>query len=139
MQLGYKKICPAIQLPLYLGISAGFPSPANDYLEEPIDLNKELIKNPEATFLGRVRGLSMQDAGIGNEDILVIDKSIPPRNGRIAVCSIDGEFTLKRIAIGQGGSITLLPANPQFSPIEIREDNDFQIWGIVTYVIKKMP
>ena len=125
-------------LPLFTGISAGFPSPANDYLEEAIDLNKELIKNPSSTFFGRVKGLSMTDAGIDDKDILVIDKSISPKNGMIAVCYVDGEFTLKRICFSTN-SMTLLPANNQFKPIPITEANDFLVWGIVTFVIKKMP
>ena len=129
----YKKLC----LPLFTGISAGFPSPASDYLEEAIDLNKELIKNPCSTFFGRVKGLSMADAGIGDQDILVIDKSIAPRTGMIAVCYVDGEFTLKRICLSSN-KITLTPANIQFKPILITEENDFLVWGIVTFVIKKM-
>lgn len=132
-------ICPGItcELPLFTGISAGFPSPADDYLEAAIDLNKELIKNPSATFFGRVNGLSMKEAGIDDEDILIIDKSVAPRDGMIAVCCINGEFTLKRILIGKN-HITLLPANPEFPPIVVNEQSDFLIWGIVTYVIKKM-
>ena len=119
------------------GISAGFPSPASDYLDIPIDLNKELIKNPSATFLGRVKGLSMKDAGIDDQDIIVVDKSLDPQNGKIAVCYIEGEFTLKRIKI-RGKEIYLMPANIDFKPLRVTEDNDFLIWGIVTYVIKQM-
>jgi DNA polymerase V len=125
-------------LPLFRGISAGFPSPAGDYLEEAIDLNKELIRNPSATFFGRVKGLSMADAGIGDEDILIVDKSLAPRDGRIVVCFLDGEFTLKEICI-RGKRLSLLPANREFHPIEITEEHNFKIWGVVTYVIKKMP
>jgi DNA polymerase V len=125
-------------LPLFTGISAGFPSPANDYLEDCIDLNKELIKNPSATFYGRVKGVSMMDAGIGDEDILIVDKSIPPRNGMIAVCFIDGEFTLKQVSRVNDNSLMLLPANRTYRPIIVTPENDFMIWGIVTYVIKKM-
>ena len=131
--------CTFIELPVFSGISAGFPSPANDYLEDSIDLNKELIKNPCATFFGRVKGLSMKDAGIDDDDILIVDKSITPRNGMVAVCFIDGEFTLKQILSGNKNSLTLLPANTQFQPIVVTAENDFIIWGIVTYVIKKMP
>lgn len=124
-------------LPLFPGISAGFPSPANDYLDNAIDLNKELIRNPSSTFFGRVKGLSMKDAGIDEDDILIIDKSIRPRNGMTAVCFIDGEFTLKQICLGNG-MLTLIPANNSYKPITVTEQNDFLIWGIVTYVIKKM-
>ena len=90
----------AMHIPLSANtISAGFPSPANDYLESRIDLNEELIKNPSSTFFARVSGLSMLGAGIDENDILIIDKSLQPRNGCIAVCCLDGEFTLKRIRI----------------------------------------
>lgn len=125
------------ELPFFSGISAGFPSPANDYLEASIDLNKELVKNPSSTFFGRVKGLSMKDAGIDDEDILIIDKSIVPKSGMTAVCFVDGEFTLKKISLGKN-CITLLPANTNFKPIVITEQNDFIIWGIVMYVIKKI-
>lgn len=125
------------ELPFFPGVSAGFPSPANDYLDACIDLNKELIKNPCSTFFGRVKGLSMKDAGIDDEDILIVDKSIIPKSGMTAVCFVDGEFTLKKISLGNN-SITLLPANTNFKPIVVTEQNDFLIWGIVTYVIKKV-
>jgi DNA polymerase V len=124
-------------IPLFSGISAGFPSPANDYIESTIDLNKELIRNPSATFFGRVKGLSMKDAGIDDDDILIVDKSVRPANGMIAVCFIDGEFTLKQILLGDG-CITLMPANKDYKPVTVTSGNDFLIWGIVTYVIKKM-
>ena len=123
--------------PFIGAISAGFPSPADDYLDETIDLNKELITHPSSTFFGRVKGLSMKDAGIDDDDILIVDKSVIPRNGNTAVCFIDGEFTLKKIIIGKN-SLTLLPANINYKPIVINEENNFLIWGIVTYVIKKM-
>jgi len=118
-------------------IHAGFPSPAEDYVDLSIDLNKELIKNPSATFLARVKGLSMKDAGIQENDILVVDKSLEPYNKCIAVCFIDGEFTLKKLKI-ERKCIYLMPANEDFKPIKITELNDFQIWGIVTYIIKKV-
>lgn len=121
----------------FSGISAGFPSPANDYLEGSIDLNTELISNPEATFFGRVKGLSMKDAGITDGDVLIVDKSVEPRDGMIAVCFLDGEFTLKRIRIAHN-SVTLYPANEQYQPIVVTAENEFLVWGIVTYVIKKM-
>jgi DNA polymerase V len=128
----------AISLPLAgTGISAGFPSPADEYMEAGIDLNVELIRNPDATFFGRVKGYSMKDAGISDGDVLVIDKSLEPRNGSIAVCFLDGEFTVKRI-LKEKEALFLLPANNEFKPIRITEENDFLVWGIVTYVIKKM-
>lgn len=117
-------------------VSAGFPSPAEDYIEQAIDLNRELIKNPSSTFFGRVKGLSMKDAGITTGDILVVDKSLEPFSGRIAVCFLDGEFTLKRIKIEEK-VVWLEPENEEFKPIKVTEDNELIIWGIVTYVIKK--
>ena len=116
------------------GISAGFPSPAQDYIDLKIDLNKELIANPSTTFYGRVRGVSMIDAGISNGDILIIDKSIEPKDGDTVVCFIDGEFTLKYIK-KDGEVVFLVPANEKFKPIQITEENNFCIWGVVTYSI----
>lgn len=117
------------------GIAAGFPSPAQDYIDIKIDLNKELIDNPSSTFYARVKGCSMIDAGISDGDILIIDKSLEPQSGDTAVCYIDGEFTLKYIHI-ETDAIYLIPANHDFHPIKITEENDFCIWGIVTYSIK---
>jgi len=125
-----------LSLPLAEGIKAGFPSPAQDYIDLAFDLNKELVKNPSSTFYGRVRGDSMVDEGINDGDILVIDKSLPPADGRKAVCYIDGEFTLKTIRIKKD-VIYLMPANPAYKPIKVTEENDFVVWGIVTYVIHK--
>lgn len=118
-------------------ISAGFPSPADDYLENVLDLNKALMSNPSATFFGRVSGFSMKDAGIDHGDLLVIDKSLKYKKGALAVCFINGEFTLKRIKISHD-KIILMPANPDYEPIVVSEDADFKIWGIVTHVIKKV-
>ena len=123
--------------PLLSGISAGFPSPAADFIDHSIDLNRELIAHPSSTFFGRVKGESMRDAGITDGDLLVIDKSIEPNAGRVAVCFLDGEFTLKRISIIKG-EVWLMPANENFSPIHCNAESDFRVWGIVTYVIKKM-
>lgn len=117
------------------GIHAGFPSPAQDYLETSIDLNKELIRHPASTFFGRVSGDSMIDAGVNDGDILIIDKSLPPQNGDMAVCFIDGEFTLKYVKISRG-TVWLMPANPSYQPIKITSANNFIIWGIVLYSIK---
>jgi len=119
------------------GIAAGFPSPAQDYMDVALDLNKELIKHPSATFYGRVKGTSMKDAGIEDGDILVIDRSLEYRNGMTAVCFLDGEFTVKKLKI-DNNKVFLMPANNEFEPIEITEDNEFVVWGIVTYVIKKL-
>jgi DNA polymerase V len=118
------------------GVSAGFPSPASDFLDQAIDLNKHLIKNPSTTFIAVTDGNSMKDAGITDKDLLIIDKSLRPTNGKIAVCVIDGEFTLKRLKVTREG-IWLVPANNEFKPTKITEFNDFSIWGIVTYSIQK--
>lgn len=117
------------------GISAGFPSPADDFLDLSIDLNKELIKNKSATFFARVKGDSMQDAGIHDGDLLVVDKSLEPQDKKIAVCFIDGEFTVKRIRI-EKDIIWLRAENKDYAPIKVTRDNEFIIWGIVTNVIK---
>jgi DNA polymerase V len=117
------------------GVSAGFPSPAADFSENKIDLNKELSKNPVATFYIKVKGNSMIDAGINDKDILVVDRSLEPVNSKIAVCFLDGEFTVKRIKKDKNG-LYLIPENKNYSPIEITQENQLIIWGIVTYVIK---
>ena len=121
-------------------IKAGFPSPAQDYVENGIDLNRELVKNPSSTFFGRARGNSMEGAGIFDGDLLIIDKSLEPREGAIAVCFIDGEFTLKRIHFekhdGQVTAIWLQPENEEFSPIKVTQDNQFIIWGIVVHSVR---
>jgi len=127
-------------------IHAGFPSPATDYMTQAIDLNKELVRHPAATFYGRVVGDSMIDDGVEEGDILVIDKALEAQDGDMAVCFVDGEFTLKRIRFvmqtGEDGlqvrTIRLEPANDNYPSIEISEGSDFMMWGVVTYVIKKV-
>ena len=119
------------------GISAGFPSPADDFKEIRISLDKELVRNEEATFYAKVSGNSMKDAGISDGDLLVIDRSIEPKNNKIAVCFLDGDFTIKRInKIGE--KLYLKPENKDYTKIEINENNKLIIWGIITYVIKKI-
>lgn len=118
------------------GLCAGFPSPADDFLEVKIDFNTEYIKNKDATFYARVKGNSMKGAGIFDGDVLVIDRSIEPQNDKIAVCVIDGEFTVKRIKKEQD-IVWLIPDNDEFKPIKVTEDNEFIVWGIVTASIKK--
>ncbi len=117
------------------GISAGFPSPADDFKEVRISLDKELVKNQESTFFARVNGDSMEDANISDGDILVIDKSLEPKNKKIAVCFIDGEFTVKRI-IKEKNKLYLKPENKNYNKIKIEKESDLVIWGVVTYVIK---
>ena len=119
------------------GIKAGFPSPAADFDETKISLDTFLVKNREATFYAKASGTSMTGAGIDDGDILVIDRSLEPRNNKIAVCFLDGEFTVKRIKVTQD-EMLLMPENKSFEPIKITEENQLIIWGIVTYVIKKM-
>ena len=117
------------------GIKAGFPSPAADFEDDKISLDKVLVKNREATFYAKASGNSMTGAGIDNGDIMVIDRSLEPSDNKISVCCIDGEFTVKRIKIEKDG-LYLVPENKDFVPIKITEDNQFIVWGIVTYVIK---
>jgi len=119
------------------GISAGFPSPAMDFVDVSIDLNKHLIRHPSATFYGRVKGDSLQNAGISDGDLLIIDRSLEPTNGKIAVCFIDGEFTAKRIQLLKN-KVLLVPENEKYQPIHVTEGNTFLIWGIVTHVIKNL-
>lgn len=119
------------------GISAGFPSPAEDFKEERLSLDNILVKNKLATFYARVSGQSMIDAGLDDNDLLVIDRSLEPAHNRIAVCFLDGEFTVKRLRVEKDG-VWLQPENSKYEPIKITEENDFVIWGIVTNVIKKV-
>ena len=119
------------------GIHAGFPSPATDYMTQAIDLNRELVRHPAATFYGRVVGDSMIDAGVEEGDILVIDKSLDAQDGDMAVCFVDGEFTLKYLKF-RNQCLFLVPANENYPEIEITEGVDFRMWGVVTYVIKKV-
>jgi DNA polymerase V len=119
------------------GVSAGFPSPAADFLETNIDLNKELSSNPLATFYIKVKGNSMIDAGINDKDVLVVDRSLEPQNNKIAICFIDGEFTVKRIKL-EKDCLYLMPENANYQPIKVTEENQLVIWGIVTYVIKNV-
>lgn len=120
-----------------VGISAGFPSPADDFREERLSLDDELVKNKEATFYARVSGQSMIGAGIGDNDLLVIDRSLEPADDKIAVCFLDGEFTVKRLKVSKN-EVWLQPENPNYPIIKITEENNFVIWGIVTNVIKRL-
>jgi DNA polymerase V len=118
-------------------IPAGFPSPAEDFLEKRLDLNDYLIKNKSATFLIKVHGNSMIDAGIFDGDILIIDRSLAPTNGKIILGILNGEFTIKRIE-KRKSSLFLMPENKSFSPIEVTNEMDFKIWGVVTFAIHKI-
>ena len=120
-----------------IGISAGFPSPADDFRETRISLDEELIHNKEATFFARVTGNSMIGAGLDDNDLLIIDRSLEPENNKIAICFLDGEFTVKRLRV-EKNEVWLQPENPDYPTIKITEENNFIIWGIVTNVIKKV-
>ncbi|MDP2162398.1 MAG: translesion error-prone DNA polymerase V autoproteolytic subunit [Flavobacterium sp.] len=127
-----------IELPfITAGIKAGFPSPAADFDETKISLDAVLVKNREATFYAKASGTSMTGAGIDDGDILVIDRSLEPRNNKVAVCLLDGEFTVKRIKVNKE-EMFLMPENKSFEPIKITEENQLIIWGIVTYVVKRI-
>ena len=117
-------------------VSAGFPSPAGDYIELELNLKELFVRNESSTFFVEVVGNSMLNAGIHNGDILVIDKSLDPVDDSILVCFVDGEFTVKRVGKIKG-SFYLLPENPQFKPIKIDDNSDFRLWGVVTFVIHK--
>ncbi|MBR0255716.1 MAG: translesion error-prone DNA polymerase V autoproteolytic subunit [Bacteroidales bacterium] len=119
-------------------VKAGFPSPAED-LREKLDLVKLLVRHTASTFFFQVDGVSMVDADMDEGDILIVDRAVDPYNDCKAVCFIDGEFTVKRVSIGRAG-VVLLPCNERntkFRPIPVGPDNDFVIWGVVTYIIKK--
>ena len=120
-------------------VKAGFPSPAED-IREKLDLMKLLVRHKASTFFFRVSGVSMVDAAMDEGDIIIVDRAVEPYNDCKAVCYIDGEYTVKRIEI-LDGKVRLLPANElntKYKPIEVTEDNSFMVWGVVTYVIKKM-
>jgi len=125
----------ALSPPLFVArVEAGFPSPAEDYIEGKLDLNKHLIRHPAATFFVRVAGDSMIDAGIHPGDILIVDRALEPADKKIVIAVINGELTVKRIRI-TGEKITLVPANRNYAPIRVEGEMDFEIWGIATSVI----
>lgn len=126
-----------VELPLFAHkVVAGFPSPAEDYIEERLDLNDKLIRNKEATFLLSVQGDSMKDAGIMDGDILVVDRSIEPQDGKIVIAALDGELTVKRLSIKSTGT-WLVPENDNYPPIAVKEEADIVIWGVVTSTISQ--
>lgn len=133
-------LCPEFEtghaLPfISAGVSAGFASPAQDFLEVTIDLNRELSHNMLTTFYIRVSGNSMIGAGLDDGDLLVVDRSLEPADDKIAICLIDGEFTVKRLK-QEKNCLFLMPENAAYPPIQVTEENQFAVWGIVTYVIK---
>jgi DNA polymerase V len=125
-----------LELPFMdVGISAGFPSPADDFLQLTIDLNAYLVKHRDTTFFAKVKGHSMKNAGIYDGDLLVIDKSLEPQDGKIAICQIDGEFTVKRIK-KEKDVVWLVAENEDYQPIKVTAENELMIWGIVVHSIK---
>lgn len=123
------------KIPLYSSrVPAGFPSPAEDHVDGMLDLNEHLIKHPAATFLVRASGDSMVGAGIHDNDILVVDKSLTPDDGKVVIAAVDGELTVKRIS-RKRGKLLLLAENPKYPPIEVKEGSEVQVWGVVTNVI----
>ena len=124
------------ELPVAGGdVKAGFPSPADDFIDSPLDLNREFVHNPSATFFVRVSGDSMAGDGIDDGDLLIVDKSLAPYDGCIAICFVDGEFTVKRVNM-EKSCVWLMPSNPKYKPIRVDAGNDFMVWGIVRHVIK---
>jgi len=119
------------------GVSAGFPSPADDFKELRISIDQEVVRNEEATFYARVSGVSMQGAGLDDGDLLVIDRSLEPQDDKIAVCFIDGSFTVKRLKVDVD-CVYLMSENKNYKPIKVSEGDELLIWGIVTYVVKKV-
>lgn len=115
-------------------VNAGFPSPAQDFVECQLDISKKLIKNPASTFLVRAKGNSMIEKGIQDGDILVVDKSLQPNNNSIVIAYIDGEFTVKRF-VKKKDKVVLYPANKDYDSITVTSENDFLVWGVVTYVL----
>jgi len=125
-------------LPLYLSpVVAGFPSPAEDYLDRRLDLHEHLVRNHAATFFLRASGDSMIKAGILDGDLLVVDRSLTPGNGSVVIAALEGELTVKYLA-KMGGRVLLVPANDEYSEIDITENEDTVIWGVVTYAIHKL-
>lgn len=123
------------RLPLFSNkVSAGFPSPADDHIEAQLDLNSHLIKNPASTFLVRVSGESMKEVGIFPNDILIVDRSVTPCDGKIVIAAIDGELTVKRLR-QKKDALYLMPENSAFKPIKVKEMQELNIWGVVTNVI----
>lgn len=125
-----------LSLPLFgCRIPAGFPSPADDFIEQALDLNDLLITNPPATFFVRVAGHSMSGAGIFNNALLVVDRSLKPTNGRIVIAVVDGELTVKRLRKFRDGRVELHSENPEFEPLTFADGCELVIWGVVKAVI----
>ncbi|WP_019894357.1 LexA family protein [Hydrogenovibrio halophilus] len=136
-QLARPDFASSVSLPLYSHkVTAGFPSPADDYIETRLDLNQKLIPHPHTTFLVTVEGDSMQNAGIERDDILVVDRGRTPQNGDIVIASVHSEITVKRLKT-EGDILWLLPENDRYPPIPVRDDSEITLWGVVTATIKQ--
>lgn len=137
-QIFRPKIGNETSLKLYTThVPAGLPERMEEYTEDSLDLNEHLLKNPNSTFFVRVSGDSMIDAGIHPGDLLVVDRSLPPSSGRIVVAVINGESTVKRL-VREHGKLLLMPENPTYPAIEVRDETMFMIWGVVTNVIHSL-
>lgn len=131
-----RNIYMSLEIPMISeAIPASLTSPTDDVVDLKIDLNRDLIQHPAATYFAKVSGENMNDAGIYDGDLIIIDRSLTPKDGDIAVCVIDSEFTIKRIKI-EGKCCWLIPSNKRREPILVTEDNQFMIWGIVAHSIK---
>jgi DNA polymerase V len=127
-----------VKIPLFTaGVSAGFPSPADDFVDRSLDLNEFLIKHPSATYFVRVEGTSMIGSGINPGDILIVDRALEPSDSSIVVAVLNGEFLVKRFKRDANGC-RLMPENPKYQPIELKDDMQLEVWGVVTYVIHKV-
>jgi DNA polymerase V len=135
--IGVSEVRSRLELPLFVSkVSAGFPSPAQDYVEQTLDLNELCIKRPAATFFVRVDGDSMIDAGIFSNDILIVDRSVKPAHGDVVVAQVNGEFTVKELCLRP--TLMLVPRNKSFEPISFADDSELQIFGVVTNVLRQM-
>ncbi len=135
--IGVSEVRSRLELPLFVSkVSAGFPSPAQDYVEQTLDLNELCIKRPAATFFVRVDGDSMMDAGIFSNDILIVDRSVKPAHGDVVVAQVNGEFTVKELCLRP--TLMLVPRNKSFEPISFADDSELQIFGVVTNVLRQM-
>lgn len=128
---------PAIVFQAYCSVAAGFPSPSDDYATKAIDLNAVLIKHPQATFMMRIAGSSMRDAGVDDGDVVLVDRALRPIHGSVIIAVVDGEFTCKRLH-KRGGAIKLQAANPTFPDIVPTDGQTVELWGVVTKVIKSL-
>ena len=125
----------SVACPLLLTqVAAGFPSPADDYLDRPLDIAEHLIRHPEATFFLRAQGYSMTGAGIHDGDLLVVDRAAEPVHNKVAIVAVDGELTVKRLYL-RAGRVVLLPENPDYEPLDVTGRDDVHVWGVVTYVV----